>query len=544
MTMKIERILVLVKQVRESSAPDALWILNPADACAVEMALRLKEQSGAHVTVLTMGREKAEDMLRELIARGVDEACLMTDAAYAGSDTLATARTLHAAVKRLGPFDLILTGRRAVDGETALTPARLAQLLKWPLITDIQTVVGFDECLCDDGEAQKRLRFVLPTVLTVHEGSCALRLKGIMGMRRAKQAVIGRLTQRELCLPAEQVGLTGSPTRVRQVTNAPESVRVTQWLSSGREILRVLREHTAAKTEKQTRVAFANRLPGEVWVLAEREDADSHALVARGHALTGAPVRLLLIEPRENVLPMAQIVAKRLQAGRPEAVLALSTPFLRALTPQVATILETGLTADCTDLQATDSGLLLQIRPTFGGAQLAEILCPEARPQMALVRRGVLADEANAPYAVERLTAGEDGPIACLERKPGAESSLSQAKILVAGGLGVGSREGFAELSALAEALGGETAATRAAVDAGYAPYRMQVGQTGLTVRPDAYLTFGVSGAIQHVLGMNQSGVVISVNIDPKAPIFHYSDFGLVMDWRQALNEIKEELKP
>ena len=223
--------------------------------------------------------------------------------------------------------------------------------------------------------------------------------------------------------------------------------------------------------------------------------------------------------------------------------MSLSTPFLRALAPEVATILETGLTADCTDLQATDSGLLLQIRPTFGGAQLAEILCPEARPQMALVRRGVFPDEGHVPCAVERLAEPENGPIACLERHEGAQSTLSQAKLIVAGGLGVGSKEGFAQLAELAKCLGGEVAATRAAVDAGYAPYRMQVGQTGLTVRPDVYLTFGVSGAIQHVLGMNRSGTVISINNDPKAPVFHYSDFGLVLDWKQALNEIKEELE-
>ncbi len=541
--MKIERILVLVKQVRESSAPDALWILNPADACAVETALRLKETSGARVTALTMGREKAEDMLRELIARGVDEACLATDPAYAGSDTLATARVLQAAADRLEPFDLILTGRRAVDGETALTPARLAQLLGWPLITDIQTVVGFEEYICEDGETQKRLKSVLPPLLTVHEGSCALRLKGILGMRRAKSAVIRRLTNAELCLPPEQVGLTGSPTRVRRVTDAPEPARVTRWLHSGREIVQVLRERTTAVTTKQTEVSSVNRLPGEVWVMAEAEDADSRALVARAQALTDSPVRLLLIEARENVLPVAENVAKRLKKGRPEAVLALSTPFLRALAPQVATILETGLTADCTDLQATDSGLLLQIRPTFGGAQLAEIQCPEARPQMALVRRGVFPDEGSAPCAVERIAAEENGPITCLERHEGAQSTLSQARLIVAGGLGVGSKEGFLQLAELAKCLGGEVAATRAAVDAGYAPYCMQVGQTGLTVRPDVYLTFGLSGAIQHVLGMNRSGTVISINTDPRAPIFHYSDFGLVLDWKQALNEIKEELK-
>ena len=543
MTMKIERILVLVKQVRESSAPDALWILNPADACAVETALQLKETSGARVTVLTMGREKAEDMLRELIARGVDEACLVTDPAYAGSDTLATARVLHAAANRLGPFDLILTGRRAVDGETALTPARLAQLLGWPLITDIQTVVCSDEFICEDGETQKRLKSVFPAVLTVHEGSCTLRLKGILGMRRAKSAVIRRLTNAELCLPPEQVGLAGSPTCVRRVTNAPESLRVTRWLHSGREIVQTLREHTAIVTTKQTKVSSISKLPGEIWVLAEEEGADSRALVARAQALTDSPVRLLLIAPRENVLPVAENVAKRLREGRPEAVLSLSTPFLRALAPQVATLLETGLTADCTDLQATDSGLLLQIRPTFGGAQLAEILCPEARPQMALVRRGVFPDEGHVPCAVERLAEPENGPIACLERHEGAQSTLSQAKLIVAGGLGVGSKEGFAQLAELAKCLGGEVAATRAAVDAGYAPYRMQVGQTGLTVRPDVYLTFGVSGAIQHVLGMNRSGTVISINNDPKAPVFHYSDFGLVLDWKQALNEIKEELE-
>lgn len=541
--MKIERILVLVKQVRESSAPDALWILNPADACAVETALRLKEACGARVTALTMGREKAEDMLRELIARGVDEACLATDPAYAGSDTLATARVLQAAANRLGSFDLILTGRRAVDGETALTPARLAQLLGWPLITDIQTVVGFEEYICEDGETQKRLKSVLHALLTVHEGSCALRLKGILGMRRAKSAVIRRLTNAELCLPPEQVDLTGSPTRVRRVADAPESARVTRWLHSGREIVRVLRERTAAVPTKQTEVSSVNRLPGEVWVLAEAEDADSRALVARAQALTDSPVRLLLIEARENVLPVAENVAKRLKNGRPEAVLALSTPFLRALAPQVATILETGLTADCTDLQATDSGLLLQIRPTFGGAQLAEILCPEARPQMALVRRGVFPDEGSAPCAVERMAVEENGPITCLERREGAQSTLSQARLIVAGGLGVGSKEGFLQLAELAKCLDGEVAATRAAVDAGCASYCMQVGQTGLTVRPDVYLTFGLSGAIQHVLGMNRSGTVISINTDPKAPIFHYSDFGLVLDWKQALNEIKEELK-
>lgn len=535
-------ILVCVKQVRESAAPDALWILNPADACAVETALRLKQAQGGRVTVLTMGREKAEDMLRELIARGVDAACLITDPLYAGSDTLATARVLCAAVRKMGPFDLVLTGRRAVDGETALTPARLAALLEWPLITDVQTLVGSSECVSADGEFEKRLRFVLPAVLTVHEGNCTLRLKGILGMRRAKSALIERLSNEELNLPPEQLGLSGSPTRVFRVTNAPEAVRATRWLRSGREIARLLREPPQAGQQKQTEFHENNHLNGAVWVLAEREDADARALVCRASLLSGQPVCLLLVEPCEHTLAVARRVARRLREDCPTALLALSTPFLRALTPQVATLLKTGLTADCTDLQSTDSGLLLQIRPTFGGAQLAQILCPDARPQMALVRRGVLAPADAAQCTVERIEAEADGPVTCLERAQCAAETLSRAQLVVAGGLGVGSREGFDALEALAQSLGGSLAATRAAVDAGYAPYRMQVGQTGLTVRPETYLAFGVSGAIQHVLGMDGAARVIAVNLDPRAQIFRHADFGLVGDWQQTLEEIKEEI--
>ena len=537
-------ILVCVKQVRESSQPGALWILNPADACAVEMALCLRQAQGGTVTVLTMGRESAEDMLRELIARGVDRACLITDALYAGSDTLATAKVLRAAVQTTGPYDLILTGRRAVDGETALTPARLAALLCWPLISDVQRMDGPGECLCQSESQQKRVRYALPAVVTVHEGSCSLRLMGILGMRRAKKADILRLTNEQLRLDPGETGLSGSPTRVYRATNAPEPIRATRWLASGRELAQVLRAHREEKSREKTAFVSKNRLSGPVWVLAEEENEDSRALVSRAFALSGRAPRLLLVSPRENTLELARMVAQRVAEEHPETILAVSTGFLRALAPQVATFLNTGLTADCTDLQATESGLLLQIRPTYGGAQLAEILCPQARPQMALVRGGVLEAQEASPCETERIEQPENGPVCCLSRASGVESSLRQARLVIAGGLGVGSREGFETLGELAGLLGGELAATRAAVDAGYAPYRMQVGQTGVTVRPALYLTFGVSGAIQHVLGMNQSGRILSVNIDPKAPVFRYSDYGLVGDWRTAINEMKEELNP
>ena len=221
-----------------------------------------------------------------------------------------------------------------------------------------------------------------------------------------------------------------------------------------------------------------------------------------------------------------------------------ATVIGRDLGPRVSSSLTSGLTADCTALEIGDyddrksgkhyEGLLYQIRPAFGGNIVATIVNPDNRPQMATVRSGVMKAEKVAEYyngeivyhEVAEFVPDTDYVVKVLERHvEKASNNLKGAPIIVAGGYGVGSKEGFDLLRKLAEELHGEVGASRAAVDAGFCDHSLQIGQTGVTVRPKVYIACGISGAIQHVAGMKESGIVISINTDPEAPINQIADY-------------------
>ena len=215
---------------------------------------------------------------------------------------------------------------------------------------------------------------------------------------------------------------------------------------------------------------------------------------------------------------------------------------MRNLMPMLAWHLKAGLTADCTALRL-EGGRLFQTRPAFGNSLMADI-CSLSDIQMATVRPGTFRPE-KRPVGnpiVERLTFVPSNRVRLLDFTPFPEGKpLSQAEIIVAGGMGVGSREGFAKLEKLAKKLGAGLGASRTAVSAGLAPHSCQVGMTGVTVCPKLYLAFGISGAVQHLAGMSGSGIVVAVNRDPKAPIFDYADYGIVGDWEVIADQLLEE---
>lgn len=226
-----------------------------------------------------------------------------------------------------------------------------------------------------------------------------------------------------------------------------------------------------------------------------------------------------------------------------DSVLFPATIRGRFLSGWAAAKLETGLTADCTSLSVTEAGLLLQSRPAFGGNLTADILCKTARPQMASVRPGV--------FPMPELRADASGPIRQMETNdpisyinrlgftPAQNTvSLQEAKVVIAGGKGISSKKGFEKLAKLAALLGGAVGATRSAVDAGYTTYDHQIGQTGQTVRPDLYIGFGISGIVQHTVGMDSAKVVIAVNKDRLAPIFSHADYGIVGDWEEICDRM------
>ncbi|MBQ0159102.1 MAG: electron transfer flavoprotein subunit alpha/FixB family protein [Bacteroidales bacterium] len=250
-----------------------------------------------------------------------------------------------------------------------------------------------------------------------------------------------------------------------------------------------------------------------------------------------------------RTLPHFEVVLKVVNEQQPDVMLFGATTVGRDLAPRVSSRLRCGLTADCTALELGDhtdtltgkeyKGILHQIRPAFGGNIVATIITPEHKPQMATVREGVMRKEVlDANY---KGTATNVDIAGCLDaadkavtiiRREIVEKSINikGASIIVAGGYGVGSKENFKMLHDLAHLIGGEVGATRAAVDAGFCEPERQIGQTGVTVRPRLYIACGISGAVQHRAGMDQSSKIISINTDPNAPINAIADYTIIGD--------------
>lgn len=248
--------------------------------------------------------------------------------------------------------------------------------------------------------------------------------------------------------------------------------------------------------------------------------------------------------------PYAQAIAQIVRERMPGIVLIGATTIGRDLGPRLSARLETGLTADCTGLAISEERDLLMTRPAFGGNLMATIICKEHRPQMSTVRPGVMrakAKEEGRTGTVEKLDIRFDKSkfkVKVLEtvKEQKNKIDITEAKVLVSGGRGVGNAEGFAALEKLADTLGAEVSSSRAMVDAGVMPHDRQVGQTGKTVRPDLYFALGISGAIQHLAGMEESGYIIAVNKDKYAPIFNVADLGIVGDVKKVVPLLTERL--
>ncbi len=261
--------------------------------------------------------------------------------------------------------------------------------------------------------------------------------------------------------------------------------------------------------------------------------------------------------------PYAHALASVIEKYKPEIFLVGATAIGRDLGPRVSARIHTGLTADCTQLDIGDFPLnpipgkeqkhnqLLMTRPAFGGNTIATIACPDFRPQMATVRPGVMQKkerQAGAKANIEEFNPGftpNQNYVEILEVVKAVSETVDimDAKILVSGGRGMGSAENFKILEDLAEVIGGTVSCSRAVVDAGWKPKDLQVGQTGKTVRPNVYFAIGISGAIQHLAGMEESDIIIAINKDETAPIFDVADYGLVGDLNKIVPALTEKLR-
>ena len=346
-------------------------------------------------------------------------------------------------------------------------------------------------------------------------------------------------------------------------------------------------------------MATEDRTRGEVWVFAEQEEGRlsdvPRELLGKGRELAerlgvklaavlmgdgvealakplfeaGADVVHLVEDPELRVFrgkAYRHAFVELIKECKPQIVVFGATHMGRDLAPAVASALRCGLTADCTDLQIGDyadkkctcdggapkvvSNVLLQIRPAFGGNIIATIVNPYNWPQMATVREGVMKPLDPEPGRTGELVrhgsrlAGVDIPVEVVEIvRRHSSVNLKGARIIVAGGAGVGSKENFKLLYDLAEALGGAVGGSRAAVDLGYCEHERQIGQTGVTVRPALFISCGISGAVQHLAGMQDSAKIIAINTDRDAPIFKVAHYGIVGDLNVVVPKLVKAIK-
>lgn len=246
------------------------------------------------------------------------------------------------------------------------------------------------------------------------------------------------------------------------------------------------------------------------------------------------------------------VMTEMIEKHKPSIILLGATAMGRSLGPRVSARVETGLTADCTELDIdSEKGILLQTRPAFGGNIMATIVCENHRPQMATVRPGVMkaapkASEKRGTIIAEEFNADSlelRTKLIEIVKEMEDRVKIEEAEIIVSGGRGVGGAEQFGIIQELADALGGAVGASRASVDNGWISYNHQVGQTGKTVSPKIYIACGISGAVQHLVGMKSSDIIIAINKDPNATIFNYATYGLVGDLHEIIPMLIKEIK-
>jgi electron transfer flavoprotein alpha subunit len=580
--MKPLRIAALVKQVPKFEelqlGPDGRLkrdgcelFMNPYCLRAVGKGVELAQHTGGSCTVISLGPPTAEDVVRWGVAGGADQGILISDMAFAGSDTLATARALAAALNKLGPFDLILVGKNSVDADTGQVGPELAELLGYPFISAVRQLEYEADVLrigCEHDDAWVEAEITLPAVISTAERLCA----PVRAEPEERAAVapekITRLTAADL--GTGPWGQAGSPTwvgetkllevnRARRMLQGPLSEQVAEAVAilkerralggarrpmvgavpppvaSPSETVVVLMEPERPGSAREllgTAAQMAARIAGRVVAI----QADTSRTTAPEELSTWGADQIMVLQNAVAAEDVASFVADWGTRNRPWGILAPSTSWGREVASRVAARLEAGLTGDAIALEVED-GKLVSWKPAFGGRLVAAIRATSPI-QMVTVRPGVLArltPRENITPRLEVHTLASRARVRLLSRQQNDQlDALALATRVVGVGFGI-PPERYSELNPLLHVLNAEMATTRKVTDKEWLPHARQVGITGRSIAPDLYIALAVSGRFNHICGIQASGTVLAVNSDPKAPIFDCADIGIVADWAECV---------
>jgi electron transfer flavoprotein alpha subunit len=544
---------------------------------AVAEGVALASETGGTCTVITLGPPSAENVLREAIAFGADSGVHVSDPAFAGSDTLATARALAAAIAIVGPFDLILVGRNSVDADTGQVGPELAQLLDLPFVTGVKQLalagnvveVGLE---LDDEWVDASV--TLPAVISTAErliDPCKLKDPDLWATVDASRIRV--LTAEDL--GRGPWGQAGSPTEVGetraeivdrvglqldgvvedQVARAVEFLKDRGVLTpSGDDelvddvapggdsgpIVAVVAEPERPRLLRELlggAARLASQLAGRVVVVGQMAEGLAPTYASWG-ADEAVQVEGALVE--EDV---ARAVADWAVTAAPEVVLTGSTAWGREVASRVAAQLGAGLTGDAVGL-AIENGRLTAWKPAFGGTLVAAITA-SSPVQLATVRPGVLPmlrPRTGSELSMRRVDVLPRGRVEIHRRRREDDiDALANAEFVIGVGVGVGPDE-YDRLDGLKRLIGAELAATRKVTDNGWMAHARQIGITGHAISPRLYIAVGTSGKYNHTVGVKSAGTIVAVNPDPSAPIFQFADVGIVGDWREVVPELERQL--
>ena len=626
-------VIVLVKQVPDvSNIPEEAWdrekgtlrramldsVINPLDLHALTFAEELvRDDPDARVVFLTMGPPAARETLLDCLGRVPGTAILLTDKAFAGADTGATAYSLAQAIRRVERelFDrsrdyAIITGMQSVDGDTAQVPPQIAEELGIDHIAYAQGLQKEPELTvrriaAEGTEDVRPMRW--PVLITLTAATKPL-FRSFAAARAARVAEVHEWDAASVDADRTRIGLKGSWTQVHHLFSPSEArTKECQFVSDPAELVARIKdayEHAgpgATVSCEEDAYVLGDREPtyhGEFWIYAETEGEGVRSVslelvgVARGLAnclgekvgavlatddagnrpqtliAAGADVVYVLEHPLlADFDPIAhkEALATLVRERTPQAMLFGASPLGRELAPRVAYACRCGLTADCTQLEIGDYqkgstnlvAILQQTRPALGGNVMATIMTKDSQTQMATVRPGVFKMPLPDPDRVGEIVRPRveiDASDIGLEATPvesfASKVSIRDAEVIIAGGHGFHSKADFERhLEPLAAGVGKllgvdtKVAASRMAVEDGCTTHDFQVGQTGQTVQPRLYFAIGISGAIQHITGMQSSQVIVAVNKDPKAKIFDYADLGVVGDIETVIPALTQALE-
>ncbi len=446
------KIIVCVKVIKGE--------LNPFDEAALECALRLSDD----VTLVSMGPKNCEEALKPLTRLGA-KVVLISDNVFAGSDTLATSYILSTAIKQM-EYDLILCGRQSVDGDTAQVGPMVSQKLGLPVITNAISVKIVDGNVVANTRVGREVAS-LPSLITVERGY-VLRFPSIF----SKVSDIEIKDNDTLGCDVSKCGLKGSPTKVLEVFENQRGKRKCQFILKD-DLALLIDELKNQNVEKEIMTSKPQKFKS-VWAIGDE-------VVEKAYEISENVVKI----EKQSI----EEIAKRAKTEKPNVILWSADIWGRKNAPIVASMLNTGLCADCTELEV-DGDNLIMYRPASGGNIYAKIKC-ETLPQMVTVR-----------------------------------TKETSSDIIVSVGKGVADH--IDAVKEFADEIGAELCASRGMVDAGKMPYDTQVGLTGKTVSPKIYIAIGISGAVHHTCAIEGANKVIAINPDKDARIFDYADYGVI----------------